>query len=691
MKKFRFLHFIGVLLFLTLNQASFSQVIPQSIADIITKSDCIFEGTVIRSDSYWGVQNRSIYTSHTLQIHKIFKGDMICGTVEIITEGGQVGDIRLEVSHNLELVKGMKGVFACRGVTYNEPPQIDYYPETNSFALEVIYGEQGYIEYFNDSINKAAANLYYSFDSLAQVYDVVELTTQINYTDCEANSIFSQIENSSTHKTHSPNIETYLPIYEEEKQKREAQMRYKKAVCSSNQKLLTSSLTYNFENVTITGVNPRYLAFDIYLNADDNSSYFDNGAVFVQYDTAVFGANVVTNGKILAQRGTIITDVGSYQDPDSLKGDYAPDVFRVILFGRIDASNRYAITTTPTQALHLRLEFKNCNISSNLSFTNLFAMQINSYYAPSPNPLTSACPNFPNIVATDVETTPTCTPTIIDFFPKNLNAGVGDILNISGKYFGATQGSGAIFLKNANNGGLTYTRLDRKDSVLWSDTLIRVYVPSLKDTLTTQFWGIRNTPAGSGLVKVRTNAGLVLTTSSLPQPQLNIRYAYTNFVAQGQKRKVSLVDPYGPQFGGNGGYIFRTKLNNNSRPVVAAAINDWVCLTDVHFRLGDTLPATWTKSQQAYDSVNVIQFGQTQPGFIMQARRWEWLCSGSIDPIVLEIDIIIKDTSIYNFDTTGTVSLLNGQVDFYATILHELGHAHCLSHVNDPTAIMYFG
>lgn len=693
MKFSKIVHFITTITLLMVVKLGFTQVIPQSIADIINQSDCIFEGTVIRSDSYWGIQKRSIYTSHTLQVHKIFKGDIICGTIEVITEGGTVGDIRLDISHNLELVRGMKGIFACKGNTFNEVPLIDYYPETNSAVLEVLYSEQGYIEYFTDSVNKAAANLFYAFDSLAQVYNVVELYTQLSYIDCEATNIIAPPSIPTQRQNNSSVLPVnYTEIYSKEKQRISDLMSIKWNNSASTHSTTTTTLTYNFENAVITGTNPRYLEFDIYLNADDNSSYFDNAGIWVKYDTTVFGSNVVTNGKLIAQRGVMTNDVSSYVEPDSLKGDESADVFRVVLFGRVvGANNRYPITTTPNQAVHLKIEFANCKIVNSLSFTNLSSMQLNSYYADAPNSPSNTCSPFPNIIATDIEVSPTCIPVITDYSPKILNAGDGDILDIKGKYFGATRGIGAVFLKNANNGGLTSTMLDKRDSVLWSDTLIRVYVPSMKDTLTSQYFGTRNTPAGSGIITIKINTGDIITTSALSIPELTVRYAYTNYLTQFQKKKVSLVDAFGASVGGLGGYVFKTKLSTNGRKVVGEAINDWVCLTGVHFELGDTLTSAWTKTSAVFDSVNVVQFGQLSPGFLMQTRRWETACVTALgDPIVLEIDIIIKDTSAYFFETADTIALPAGKIDFYAGAIHEFGHGHCLGHSNNGGAIMYY-
>ena len=89
-------------LFLIIIFSSFnvkSQEIPVDIVKRVTNSSNIFEGRVIRSDSYWSHDKKYIYTSSTIQIYKIFKGDITCGKIEVITDGGNVNDTTLEISH----------------------------------------------------------------------------------------------------------------------------------------------------------------------------------------------------------------------------------------------------------------------------------------------------------------------------------------------------------------------------------------------------------------------------------------------------------------------------------------------------------------------------------------------------------------------------------------------------------------
>jgi hypothetical protein len=317
----------------------------------------------------------------------------------------------------------------------------------------------------------------------------------------------------------------------------------------------------------------------------------------------------------------------------------------------------------------------------------------NAFYTLTPNAPTFAnIQNFQNIDISDTGNG-ACASSYIGYFtPASCNAGVGDILEIHGSGFGATQGNGGVFLRNANDGGLTATLLDAKDMISWADNLIRVYVPSYKDT--TLASGYRITPAGTGFIKVKTNAGQILTSHYLPNPTLHIGYAYLNRLdLNGDKRKISLIDGYGPAKGGIGGYQFETFLNPNALPVLAAAINDWVCLTQVHFELGSPLPINWSTTTPANDDRNVIQFGDTPNGVLARTHRWELACSSNpTDPAVFETDIIISNTIVPNlvYDITGTLPIPAGMVDLYGVLIHELGHTHCLGHVNNPDAIMYF-
>ncbi|HET6991970.1 MAG TPA: IPT/TIG domain-containing protein, partial [Bacteroidia bacterium] len=77
-------------------------------------------------------------------------------------------------------------------------------------------------------------------------------------------------------------------------------------------------------------------------------------------------------------------------------------------------------------------------------------------------------------------------PTISSFTPTTVTAGTNTTITISGSGFGATQGSGTVGFKNADDGGSTYINPLATQIISWSNTSITVEVPSNAGTGTIQ-------------------------------------------------------------------------------------------------------------------------------------------------------------------------------------------------------------
>ena len=88
----RYVLAVLILPFLSMLPAN-GQEIPIDIVDRINAVDYIFEGTVIKSTPYKTENGKYILTSNTIEIHKVLKGDLSCGTVELVTNGGMVDDL----------------------------------------------------------------------------------------------------------------------------------------------------------------------------------------------------------------------------------------------------------------------------------------------------------------------------------------------------------------------------------------------------------------------------------------------------------------------------------------------------------------------------------------------------------------------------------------------------------------------
>ncbi len=93
------------------------------------------------------------------------------------------------------------------------------------------------------------------------------------------------------------------------------------------------------------------------------------------------------------------------------------------------------------------------------------------------------------------------------------------------------------------------------------------------------------------------------------------------------------------------------------------------------------------------DMLSTIRFGTTtESGALAQAFTIPILCAtngSSLKVIAYSVDIIVSDLYEWFYDPTGILDLPAGKRDFYHVVLHELGHAHELNHVNQIDDIMW--
>lgn len=653
------------------------QVIPKAFLETVNTADCIFEGQVIRSDSYWNADSTDILTSHTIAITKIFKGDMICGTVEVLNPGGRVGDRVLTLSHHVTLRTGEIGLFFCNG-TNLESPQVDYYPETNSFELEITFSEQGVYKYYFDYLNHPVTGMFYNFDSLAQVYDLLELYNQVNYIDCQNPTVtFPAFNNEVYRKKRLNDKKNFVQKTQTETiempESYTKMMAEKLARISANKLLQTSdTLIYSLENEVVTGTTTKYLEFDIYLRANGNNTYFDNGVAHILFDPLVFG-NTPT---ITVNRGTILMDVNTYDNPYVI--NVSTGVFAIPMNANLSPQNRYHLTTTSEQALHVKMEIVNCNTNTTISFTNFSMMQNVSLYATSPNDPTLY--GYSTINSIDYFTNSLCLPYVSSISPTIIHAGVGELLHIHGKKFGNIQGNGLVGLPNANTLGNGYVFFDPMDSVLWSDTLIIYRVPwNVNLTVNGQVYS--GVP-GSGILFLRASTG---DTATVFANDITVISNVFNEINDSVGAKLPIL--LSASLNSGGGYKFYPnsilKNNVNALSIVKKAVAEWHCFSDVNFTFDTTQIA---KTLYAIDDTNSIVLGTTPfyngsyvAGYTRTITKY---CSTNNAYIAREIDIVLNKDQIWWYDSTALYSNSSSDtVDFYESVLHELGHGHQLGHV----------
>ena len=664
-------NYITTFLILCFPILSFCQIIQKDIVERINKSAYIFEGEVIRSDGYWNDKKNFIYTSLTVDIKKVFKGNLLCGKVELITYGGVVGDsVELDISHNLVLNKGEKGIFLCRE-TGKELPLVDYYPENNYQKLETIFNEQGFIKYFNDGINPEVWDYQFSLDSLGQAYDLMELYTQIHYVDCYPNiSVFSSdsISNLSLDRSVSG---IYDVKCENENYQRTA----------SN--LIDTNITYTLQNPQITSANGhKYFEFDISLSDSLTGIYFYNSVAKFRYDTLTFGSRIRAHQKLVATRGVVNSDTTVYGNLSI--ADSQDDVAIITIPGRAQSTlPYYELTTTPSSAAHIQIEILDCGHLSSIDQvgTTLFASYTtNSNLAPPTF-------HYDTIYLANSISFPGCGSMYINSIsPYVAKAGISDTVTITGAGFGAVRGNGNVFLKNADNGGQTYLHLDSMDFLPngWSDSLIKFVLPSIVDTSNIN---VSKATPGSGFVRVKNDIGD--STSSLLD-RIEIEYGVNNTSFRNPVRKyITNLVP----IDATKSFSFRPDSSFYNHPdrmaCLESTIKQWVCLTAVNFKLGSQYNTG--DSIAVTDSICSVSFGLLDSATIANTTQWRYYRSGNCNTAYAsEMDVFFNKNLVYFEDTSSTANVPNGKYDIYQVLLHEFGHAHLLTHVNDPSDVMWW-
>lgn len=268
-------------------------------------------------------------------------------------------------------------------------------------------------------------------------------------------------------------------------------------------------------------------------------------------------------------------------------------------------------------------------------------------------------------------------PLIATLEPRSLTAGTNTVLTISGSGFGAARGSGGVEFRNADDGGGTYTKANDDDYVSWSDTQIRVRVPSASAS---------GNPAGTGTVRVTTPD----QQQAVSPVAVQIVYAVAN--VQDTRTNQRAVPAHRGQ-SSTGGITFRFEPSFTANPAANAAwqraLATWRCQTGINWEVGEAR----TGEDVAEDGENGIGFdsGSGLPANVLGRTtsyyRGCYLPGGGVTFYVQEIDMEFDDGVNWQFGP-GNPSVV--QFDFESVAVHELGHAQQLSHLILPTAVMHY-
>jgi parallel beta-helix repeat protein len=264
------------------------------------------------------------------------------------------------------------------------------------------------------------------------------------------------------------------------------------------------------------------------------------------------------------------------------------------------------------------------------------------------------------------------TVTISGFSPTSITAGTGNILTITGRGFGATQGSGKVLFKNAASGGYTDDVEPHSSQYInWSDTVITLRVPSYNAS------GTGGT-AGTGTIIVQEDMGGAATSVQT----LTVLFSRTNLLSGG-----SIVTPRLVNDNASGGYFL--KLNNlissnpNQRNAFNRALETWRCASLVNFN--DTVAST-TIVGGSLDGLNVVSMDSLGSPYILGVCNAYYLnCSGNW--YLEEFDLTFNNDTSINWNYSSSLPSFT-QTDFESIALNLLGFAHQLKNVIDSSDVM---
>ncbi len=144
-----------------------AQLYKIAIEKKIDKASLIIEGRVVDQRAFWNAAHTIIYTSNTVQVYKLFKGKIISQQIEILTQGGSVGNRSLVVSDLLQLRKNETGMFFCLENSLNI-----HSPVTKNILYDVYSSTQGFLKY--DLENDEAYAPFAHYKSISQdLYNII--------------------------------------------------------------------------------------------------------------------------------------------------------------------------------------------------------------------------------------------------------------------------------------------------------------------------------------------------------------------------------------------------------------------------------------------------------------------------------------------------------------------------------------
>ncbi len=179
----RLLFVIFVNLIVLTSKAYSCPIIEVPLPERVGNSSLIVEGKITDKFSLWNNQQNLILTLHKVKVFKIFKGSIRETEIEILAEGGRIGDIDHIIYPNDNLSIGDYGIFCLEKSEYSS---LSGY-KGNFYKIYAT--KQGFIKY--DKLNNIATDYFKEYKGLPEtIYSLIEKLTGQKFREIQKNDLF---------------------------------------------------------------------------------------------------------------------------------------------------------------------------------------------------------------------------------------------------------------------------------------------------------------------------------------------------------------------------------------------------------------------------------------------------------------------------------------------------------------------
>ena len=645
------------------------------------QSEYIFEG-IVTSQCTYEDEGHNIYTTNIIQITKIVKGNLTCGTVSLVTMGGTHDGSNLTIDHQIQFNPGVIGMYLCNNLAY---PYSNCESPSNTQPLMLTYGEYGSFEYLFDLVNNEVVGFNSEFPTIESFYSFLH-SIGINVIDCNLTSI-QEIRNLARANTIKDQIVIRKPVPISNLESNLTKNAFANKALSKTGETIEYAITK--ASLSGSGSN-QYYDVDISVKSNVNTTFLDGVSFRLKYNVNTFGTNI--SSVTTAQLGNNLDP--SYYDNIG-KFDFKDSILQVSIFNiSFGTPNRVQLTTNLLKVINLRIPVTNCKYFPNFKIDTFSYINAFTRYALSTDsPRTYI---FSDYKIGAFRQGNVCEPIVTNLSKDTVAGGIKETFVIYGNSFGSAKGK--VYMTTADAVDSQFYALDTYDYV-WNDNQITVTTPAFADS--GYYTGIAYTKGtvGSGLIKIVDAYGHTYIPTSLPNEPSKIQVKH---VVWNQTNGTGVNRYKNNEFlystNSDGKYHF--KLSSNITDVgmincIKAALRRWSCSTGVPFVLDNGTVSTPTNSVDS-DGVNIIRlltYPLNSKALATAYLRSPLNCSSSntIAFPTSELDISINSAYLndFQYDTTGNSDINTGKYDFYSVILHEIGHCHLLGHVNNSKDVMF--